>query len=148
MTTLQERAIEARKHFELAERPSGTKFWRAKSTDKPKWIQDLCREAHGDMLPDDQRYRFIVDALDLLSENDSEEAASELIESDIYTSDLIEWLGSHLDRLGYCDEAITDMGAKDMSSALSGGQYLERCEVLSLVAQGLRTSVSWSEQLS
>lgn len=31
--------------------------------DAPQWFADLCREAHGGMLPDDWRYEFVRDAL-------------------------------------------------------------------------------------
>jgi len=29
----------------------------------PDWFTDLCRHAHGDMMPDDWRYEFLQDAL-------------------------------------------------------------------------------------
>jgi len=83
-------------YFETAKREEGGTFTRTK-TDTPSWITDLVRKAHGDLLPDDWKYDCIEAALDHIAEDGSEDPG-EFADGyvDVYTSDLQEWLSSHL----------------------------------------------------
>ncbi len=101
-------------------------------TDKrPDWFQDMCRAAHGDMMPDDWRYEFIGDALNAISECDSDDQ-DEIREfweqsfdgSYVYTYQQTAWLASRADRYGYCDEAAREYG-------------MENCETMQRIALGM-----------
>jgi hypothetical protein len=51
------------------------------------------------------------------------------------TADRFDWLASHLDRPGYCDEAAEDMGGPpgEILTFVARGMNREPCEVLELV---------------
>ena len=108
-TQLQRLAAEVRSKFKLKTRDNGAEFW-ARESNEDDWIQSLCFEAHGDMLPEDWRYRFIVEALDALSEFDDPDEARDSLEASIYNHELTDWLGSHGHRPGYVDEACEEFG--------------------------------------
>ena len=132
--TVQEKATEYRAMFETAKRDDGSQYWRAKE----QQLRELCYAAHGDMLSDDERYRFIVDALDILAEygiadDGSDDDALDSIEADIMTADLTDWLSSSVTRASYVDDAVSHYGWTDTVHALQQGQYEERREVYSLV---------------
>lgn len=142
----QQQAEQARAFFELGERPDGSKYWK-KTEAAPEWVAELCREAHRSwddlMLPDDYRYQFIVDALDILSEFEDEDDITSALESsvDVYTADLTAWLASSADRLIYCDDAAQEYGApRDTAHLLAMGQYAERREVLDAVRSFLEAN--------
>ncbi len=83
-----------------AERPDGTTYYTLLDG-APEWMRDLCREAHGDMMPDDTRYRMIREAAQILTEHDAchwDDSIGEMADSivDIYTSSLARWMASHL----------------------------------------------------
>ncbi len=141
-------------------RQNGDKFWKfcakvssdGKESDSlPKDEEERCRAlafaAHKRMMPDDWKYEFIDEALSTITE------ASDLddidIEADVYTSDLTRWLGSHLERLGYCDEVVEEglcASDADMSTRLQMGQWQEKREVLGLVLQHLREEAEDEEE--
>lgn len=132
---IQLNATELRKYFEPAKRDNGTKYW--KTTVTTDWLTEFCRHAHGDMLPDDYKYEFIVDALDALIEYDDPEQARQAMTDmteDSYHG-LATWLGSSGERYGYCDEAVKEFGgAKDIAAMIQLGMSLERSEVFDAVA--------------
>jgi hypothetical protein len=114
--------------------------------DRPDWVQELCHHAHGDMLPDDWRYEFIVTALDVIAEADDDadpdairEQFQDECEADIYTHELTSWLGSRADRAGYCDEACEGYGLEggDTLQRIGLGQRAEKLEVFALVLEWL-----------
>lgn len=137
-----ERATYARGFLTDRQRPNGEVFYTLKDN-APDWLRDTIREAHGDMLPDDHKYRFIVDALDALSDYDDAEEARERVDSDvdIYTHDLTTWLASSNDRVARLDDVLAEGDVKDGFSLLQRAQYAERSEVfavmLSLVTEDL-----------
>ncbi|HUM44856.1 MAG TPA: hypothetical protein PKI14_18070, partial [Fervidobacterium sp.] len=81
---VNELAREALEWFETGTRDSGEKFVKTKDG-RPEWLTDLIFTAHGDMMPDDHRYKFIEEALDLIANQDVDLDRPE-IEADIYTS--------------------------------------------------------------
>lgn len=104
----------------------------------PGWVTDLCHHAHGEMFPDDWRYRAIRDALEAIMEaDDLDDAGAEYADGmvDVYTGARLAWLSSNLNRVGYCDDAQDEYGSEDQSvTALIGqGQYQEASEVFGLV---------------
>jgi hypothetical protein len=111
----------------------------------PEWMTDLIHEAHGDMMPDDMRYRMIEEVVDALIERgcDSEEEANdargeiadELV--DVYNSARLRWLGSHHSRADYCDQAQSDglcSADASMFDRIGVGQYMEYDEIAGLIA--------------
>ena len=115
--------------------------------DAPEWAGDFVREAHGtDLLPDDIRYRWIADALDMLWEAQRDDRLGDLDElgtewaddTDVYTSDLLAWLSSNLLRISYCDQAQEEgllTEDADMIARISIGQYMERRELFARVVE-------------
>ena len=141
MSTVRELAQEAHDQLETASRPDGTGFVRARDG-APDWVRELAQEAHDGMIPDDYRYQAIRDALAFIADNDDDDGQFEFADShtDEYTSDLVRWLGSHVDRPGYCDEAADLYGIADdrgIVDRIKLGQYQELAEVFWLVRQEL-----------
>ena len=100
--------------FEQKTRSHGkTKYWACKNG-SPDVMRKLCSKAHDDgdgdtMLPDDWKYKFLVDALERISEwHDMDDA--DPWEPPVYHHELSEWLGSHAYRPSYVDDAIKDYG--------------------------------------
>lgn len=60
-----------------------------------------------------------------------------------YTSELLDWYKTDLDRVYLMEEAISELGAKDGFQVLSGGQYLYWQEKLSEVQAKLK---DWFEE--
>jgi hypothetical protein len=133
-----ERATLARSFFETAKRDNGVEYYRT-TDDAPEWVSPLlCRAAHGGMLPDDYRYQFIVDALDILSETDDDDEIAERLDGDVnvYYAGQAAWLASHIERFGYCEDAAKEYGMPEpfnLSALLMMGQLAERREVLDAV---------------
>lgn len=105
----------------------------------PQWFTDLCHHAHGDMMPDDWRYEFIQDALNAIEDGADEDRIDDLDSLYPYTADRLRWLASNLNRPGYCDEAISDMGEapKEILSFVAWGMARELSEVYHLVRERL-----------
>lgn len=137
-TSIQTLATEARSFMVAKTRNAESKFW-SRADDAPDWVADMCRAAHGNMLPDDHRYAFIVEALDALS--DAEDADEVDLEADIYTHELTTWLASRADRSSYCDQYMEDFGTEftNTIALLQGGQYMEKREVLDSVRSSLQS---------
>jgi hypothetical protein len=137
---VKRRASEAQEYFVTDKRADGNSFIKLRS-DAPQWLKDLVREAHRDMLPDDERYRFISDAFTIIAESEDEDEFMERLDSDVdvYTSDLTGWLHSRNDRVYYINEVIEEWGEVDDGfKLLAMAQYKERSEVLYDVLKGLQ----------
>lgn len=141
-------AAEARAFYVVGTRADGKGYWYADKC--PDWVTTLNRAAHGDMLPDDYKYAFIVEALDAIAASGAEtrwdienlDKCEITLEADIYTADLLAWLASRNDRLSYCDDFAREMsdGTSDFADTLAriaGGQYTEKNEVLHSVIGSL-----------
>lgn len=109
-----------------------------------KWISknhdatlELSRQAHGEFLPDDFKYKIIVKSLDNIIEQMEYDSTIEyidcLVEPSIYTSELTHWLASHINRLDYLDKAIEEFQPKDAFHILATAQYLEISEIFDSV---------------
>lgn len=118
----------------------------------PAWCQMVARVAHQDgaMLPDDVRFEMMAKVAPLVA--DAVESGSELTGLDdlvsIYTSDLLAWVASHPERLGYLDEALglrdrfaqgAPGGRKGAEGLLAQAQLLEYEEIAAAILRGLRT---------
>lgn len=130
---IQELAQQYASWFETATRGLDTNFIRLKTTDEN--ISTLIYEAHKGSLPDDYKYQFVHEALELIAEY--EELDEIGVEADIYNSDLLKWLSSNLNRADYVDEAVSEYGYENLYTALRYGQMLEKDEVLQSVRRSL-----------
>ena len=100
----------------------------------PDWVHELVYQAHGDMMPDDYRYRFIACALEALTECADVDDARDYNEPSIYNGELLSWLSSHLSRYSYVDQAVEDFGYPgDLMTAIMRGQLEEMYEVFDSV---------------
>jgi hypothetical protein len=128
-----ELAEKAYEKFEQGTRQDGSKFWKTKDTDKPEWLKNMIFEVHGDKLPDDTTYEYIVDALEAISDCDDPEQIEERlfeIEADVYTSDLTEWLNKRNDHVYYLTEVLEEYGdIRDGFQLLALAQTKQRQEI-------------------
>lgn len=127
--TIQELANKYSEWFETAKRKDDTDFIRLRTEDEN--IKNLIYDAHDGMLPDDFKYQFIHEALEAIAEcsdpNDIQ------LESDVYNSDLLKWVSSHLTRSSYADETVENWKYTSFFQVLAAAQYEEKREVLSSV---------------
>lgn len=104
----------------------------------PEWASAVADAAHGDMMPDDWRYQMLDTALYAIAEgNDPDE-----VEPPVYTHDLLQWLASHLDRVGYVDEAMSEAGVigtpeQNITTFIAWGWLAEFREVYELTLAAL-----------
>jgi hypothetical protein len=123
--TVNELARETLEWFETGTRDNGEEFVKTKEG-RPEWLTNLNFTAHGGMMPDDHRYKFIEDALIIIANSDQEtELDCPEIEADTYTSDLTKWLHSRNDRVYYL---TNDKGLPDISSVMPGKQRTQKNE--------------------
>ena len=116
-------AEEAYGWMERAERECGGSYVRRKSN-APEWVQDLCRQAHGDRFPDDWIYEQIYDCLACIADNECEHDALMAAENgvDVFYSDLCDWAKTWR---GYVDDYIADAiadGATNLSDIIQCAQ--------------------------
>lgn len=142
-TTTQERATEALSWFETARRDEDdpeSSFVRTKDG-APEWVTALVYAAHGEFLPDDFRYQAIRSALQWIADEGEDDAYEfAYSEADVYTSALIDWLGSNLRRIGYVDEAAEELGpVAGIVEAITRGQAAELAEVYQSVRDSLES---------
>ena len=146
-SSVQDLAQTAWGSFELAFRDNeddSSQYVRVREG-SPEWVTDLVRTAHGDMFPDDFRYQCVWSACECIADaDDPEDAAHEWADAfvNVYTSDLLTWLASHLSRVGYCDDAIRDEQwniDSGIVGLISAGQYNEAREVYDSVLQYLES---------
>lgn len=155
---IQELAARARSFLESRTRPADPnsrrepgRFYTLKDR-RPTWVKDLVYKAHADMGVDDFKYETIVDVLDRLADGQDPEEMD--LEADVYNVDLFSWLSSNLERAGYVDEAVEQMGHADERSSNGGGiigdiaqgQWWEKDEVWRLVVEALNERLEAIDQ--
>ena len=110
----------------------------------PEWVRHLVDLAHGSMLTDEYKSRFVLDALKLIADNPT--ANPTHVEVDRYIGDLLTWVSSHADRVGYCDRYLEETGSNGLSFSTAGllawGQIIERREVFSIVRRALEAQLA------
>ena len=145
-------AGEALAYFEYRKGHDGTEYWAvdrcwAVEEDAPEWVHKLVFVAHneGEILPEDFRHLFVVEALEALVENPEEPEI--LWEPDVYTSELLKWLEVYTSyRMGLVDEAVSELGWNGLFDALRAGQLKEKQEVLALVRAFLEKKIEEGEE--
>jgi len=137
MTDHRKRAAEAlSRAFVTDKRADGTTFVHM-ADDAEEWMREAVREAHGDMPPDDFKYRMCEEVADRLADRDSDEwddAQGEECDGlvDVYNSGRLRWLSSSLYRAAYIDEARDEglIGSNaDEFERIGVGQYVEYREI-------------------
>lgn len=116
----------------------------------PQWARDIVYRLHGDKLPDDNTYdlidRVANHLCDTMSPDDSPEDARDLvylIEPDFYHSDLLKWLGGHIDNAEYVTQAMSDDAvAGDVWELLQMGQKRQIEEIASALIDELEKLLS------
>lgn len=147
--TIQELAQEWLDWFEVGKRDDGKTFFYLKDG-APEELHKMVRKVHGDMLPDDYKYEYIVGALEAIAdydgdEDDIEELADDL-EADCYDCDLLDWLNSHSIRTWYVDEAVSQLGhGEGIMEDIAMGQVEEQREVFFTVLEDLRENLNDDE---
>jgi hypothetical protein len=140
-TTIQTLAAEMSHAFETAVRPTSGETFRKLKDDAPGWMTSVCRKAHDDsqMLPDDTRYEFIEEVVDVLAEHEDADEARDSLEPDVYTSDLTGWLHSLNSRVYYLGEVMHEYGTfEDGFYLLAAAQLCEKQEVFQQVLDALQ----------
>ena len=141
--TPQELAAQYLEYFETFTRDSNPNRTLYKTRDdRPEELHELIYEAHGDMLPDDWRYRFIYDALTAISECESDDLNDVELEPDIYTYEYLDWISSRNSRMGYCDDYLIEFGELKVEEGytdklITNGQWMEKMEVFYIVKNRL-----------
>lgn len=143
MDTIKSLAAEALSHMIEKKRDNGEAFV-CFDKDAPEWCSELARHAHGDMLPDDWRYRFLEEVLQTIDDCESDDVemirdSMYEIEPDIYTGQLLAWLASSIARLDYVDQYRDDGFNGPTGAAIMGGQMLEKQKVAKLVIDFLES---------
>ena len=146
----QELAREFARSFETRTRDNGESFVYLEEG-APDWMQDALRDAHGDMFPDDWRFRAIQNVAYSLSDwDDWEDCAHDIADNhvEVYTSALTAWLSSNTRRVAYCDAAI-DRGlcapTEGVDHILAAGQYQEFVEIAEALVAAFEKLESSSE---
>lgn len=143
--TLADLAKHAYGFFEYARRPGAREddegYYRLKD-ERPVWLVELVKSVHrdGQWLPDDYKFKWTAYALEQLGDGaDPDEGPSGRIEPDVYNGMLVAWLGSHLNRGAYVDEASENFGhsSQGIYGDLAQGQMAEIEEVWHLVVRAL-----------
>jgi len=153
--TIQEKAAEALRYFEAKQREDGSSYWKL-TDNRPDWVHDMVREAHGNMLPDDWKYQMIWEVLSALGEYECDPydefsvLEETYIMAPVYTSDLLDYHGSHAERIGRVDDLLLEAsdggGHYGMLSDLIAAAWLHECqEVWSSVVQSLENQVKEEE---
>ena len=139
---LKEVAKTALNYLEIKE-IRNTRIWVQKDV-VPEWFFNLVHDAHGDFLPDDYKYSFIHDSLCIIAYSESEEDYFEAIDQDvdIYTSALLAWLSSNIDRVQYINDVLEEYpDIRTGDKLLMIAQFKEREDVFNSVLNSLNKQI-------
>jgi hypothetical protein len=143
---IQKLSAYARTYFAAKKRGEGSQRERFYTLEDryPTWVYEMVKAVHddGEWLPDDYKYEYIVDALDLLSEGVDPDDPQ--LEADVYTSDLLKWFSSSGRRLDLVDEAMQEAFGweidekRGIEGMISAGQWYEKDQVFRRVVDSLQ----------
>lgn len=121
-------------YFQRKSRETGETFY-CIADDAPDWVVDAVRDCHDGELPNDWRYETVAAIFDCVADgwDDSAEIANGL--TDIYNSDLLQWLSDNATRADYIDEARAEWltGDANLIAQVMAGQYLAIEEMASQI---------------
>ena len=147
--TVQNRIIQFfADQFETRTRDNGETF-HCLADSRPDWCQDVARECHGGMMPDDYRYNWLSHGADTLADipaDEWEDSIHEIADGmvDIYIYSLLQWCASHLSRIGYVNEETNETsfptpGNFDLIHSLQIGQFREISETLGFLVSEIES---------
>lgn len=125
-------------YFITATRHNGDQF--TKLTDNaPGWLKDAIKEAHGDIFPDDYIYEWCHEAFNAYQDYDGGlDAAISDIEPEPYYNALAAWFSSHLDRGALVDQALSEVGFKEIYAAIGYAQVMEKERVYGVIFEAIK----------
>lgn len=142
-TQIRQLAEDYRARFTMIERGEETIWTRRDTNDEIALDLIVVTHDDRDMAPDDYRYEYTVDALDMIldatDDADLEELGYEL-EADVNYHELNTWLASRVDSYAWVDEARDTFGTdafESITDEISAGQQAEKQHVYNLVLQFL-----------
>ena len=138
--TIQKLAGQYRQCFELRKRLSGEEFWSWRDDlEEPlkDHLQDLVCEWHDGMLPNDNRYKMIVELLDAICESDN---LDEIDIDDIGwdRTENIEWLNQSLNAGWYIDSQDQSL---DFWSTLQCARLQEYEDLTGIILSSLEKEI-------
>lgn len=117
-------------HFDSRRRRTSGEQYACLEDDAPDWIEEAVKDAHDGKLPDDYVYETAREAFFHIYawEDDADDMRSEFCDVEAGYKELTDWLGSHLDRFGYCDQAAEEglISAEGSMSDSSDGRDVYR----------------------
>lgn len=137
------------KYFTNKVRDNGKEFYCLKDG-APIEIQELIRAIHFDIfegaMPNDWVYATIMEAFEDITDNDSYDI-NDLITTDIYNSDLFQWLQDCPYSQCFCDEALQEgwLQGKGLTDIIQGGQYIAKERIYRMVAEFLEEQDKYAE---
>ena len=134
-----EMEIKARKALEVFEYHPKTETRKAFYGFKAQAIMEdnpfyeaLSEVIHKADVSEDSGYRFVHEALEHIANGDEPEFDEWAdADTDVYTSELTEWLNESEEHVEYLGEAVRELGETDGFKILQEAQYLAREEVYS-----------------
>ena len=126
-------ALEILSQLQIKKRDNETSFVCFKDS-RQDWMQDIVRDVHSEMMPDDFKYKFFKESLEAIIENENFDDAIESLEPDIYNYDLYQWLSSNLSRAEYVNASIQELKGTDFDifDVIRSGHLNEKREVFDL----------------
>lgn len=136
--TFQETVKEALTFFEICDERVSLR------DDRPEWLYETVKAAHGGELPNDWRYQAVMEALSAMEENaedfelndEGDEIDSQAVEEvadgirSIYTADVLQWYADCISRTAYTEDAHDLLGASQSTYPI---EYL--CEGMRIAAE-------------
>lgn len=118
------------KHYKAMKRDSGETYFIVDLPQDDEAKETLLKSHPEEFAQMDDWYELIGSVLDQLQVEEwaTEEEAHEVVadqEPDIYNYDLCAWLGRSLNYIEYVDQAMSEYGATDTTTALRIGQQLQ-----------------------
>ncbi len=136
---MSEMEIKARKALEVFDYHSKTETGKAFYGFKAQAIMEndpfyeaLSEAIHEADVSEESGYRFVHEALEHIANGDERDFGGWAdADTDVYTSDLTEWLNESDKHVEYLGEAVREFGETDGFKILQAAQYLAREKVYS-----------------
>lgn len=126
-------------------RDDGTRYVALEEGDQD-WMRGVVQDAHGEMFPDDYRYRMISEAAESIAGGDTDPHEMADAAVSCYHGERIAWLGSYGNRWQYVDDAVEELGYPgDLSQAIAYGWYGEATETWNLLMSALAEQAEQEE---
>lgn len=148
--TTQTIAASLSEQFRTQTRPDGSNYT---TVEEGSAARELVQKIHFDvfdgMFPNDWVYektRALVDSIE--GYDDPSDYLGEIVDSnvDIYTYDLLMWVGDTQHFMEYVDEAMEELEPKSLTQAIQMGQYGALCAMASVILQFMEEQAEADEE--